>query len=197
MSRNVRGYKVGKRPYLTGEEESDFWAFWISMVLYFGFCLFYTTYALYEHNVSPMWESASDVRMSPVAMLTMLVYVPCGYYLVQMLRSLILYVLGRDIYMSEIDGRVNPFTFDIHAGIDCLRGIMYIIAAGAAMGIINAVMQHTSLRENAYDYGIMITQSYFVLCVALPLTILSLRKIRSMRLAKLQTYRELGGEEWD
>lgn len=197
MSSNVRGYKIGKRPYLTGEEESDFWVFCLSIVLYFGFCLFYTTYAVHAHNVSHLWESANDVRMPVGPTLIMLVYIPVGFYLLQMLRALILYVLGRDIYINDLDSRVNLFSFDIHAGMDWLRVFMYIVIAGLAMGIINSVMQHTTLRDNAYNYGILITQTYFVLCVALPLTVVSLRKIRSMRLAKLQTYRELGGEDWD
>lgn len=191
----MRGYKQNIPPYLVNEE-TDRTIFWLLVVIVLGVSMLITTHSLYDNNPFSTWTH-DEVDLPGSTLLLLLVYIPISLFAIQMLRMVVLYAMGRDVWLSEFDRPADVVfdTFEIHPLVDVGRAVVIFIASLVGTGIINAIMQHTGKREDAYEYGMNLTITYFVICLAIPVTITILRKIREKRLRLLATYRELGGKD--
>lgn len=186
----MRGYYRDREPYLTGSHRRDNRAFYVLLFLLFNASMVMTTWAVWAKNPVADWKDY-DVLMSGPVLLWLTLGLGSLFYVLQMLRMAYYYVAGWENWMAD-EPRID--TFEVHPGIDIVRGLIVCIVNGVAVGIINIVMQNTHARDTALQYGTIVTTSFALITVVTPMIIFAMVRVRDYRLRQLETYRQLGGE---
>jgi len=158
------------------------------------FSMGYAVYDTYTNNPSPLWESVNHVHLSTSTFLILLVYIPVAFYIIQILRMSYYYCKG---YEQWLGSQAELDTFEVHPAMDLLRATMILCTTSFGLGMITWIMQNTSSRTRALELGIYVTGSVILLAVIAPITIVAMQKIRVNNLRKIETYRQLGGDECD
>ena len=180
--------------YLTGSRHSDRITLWIMLGVLLTFSMGYTVYDTYTNNPSPTWESVNHVNLSTSTLFMLLVYIPVSFYIIQMLRMAYYYCKG---YEQWHGGSADFDTLEVNVIMDLCRAIVILGTTAIGCGLITWIMQPTSLRTHALGLGIYVTGSVILMAVIAPMTIVAMQKLRMYNLRRIETYRQLGGDEYD
>lgn len=188
----MRGAYRNHYTYLTGSKHSDRITLLFMLGVLLTFSMGYTVYDTYTNNPSPLWESDIHVHLSKSTFLILLVYIPVAFYIMQILRMAYYYCKG---YEQWFGAEPSLETFEVHPAMDLLRAIIVLGTTSVGIGMITFIMQNQSSRTRALELGIYVTCSVILLAVITPITIVAMQKIRLHNLRRIETYRQLGGDE--
>jgi hypothetical protein len=186
----MQGYHVDRLPYLTGSQKYDTILFYMVLVVLFNVATVAATQAIWENNPGADWASMDEKL--PIYTMAWPLVTALVFYALQIFRMLYYYAIGWENWASD-QGQYDTFSVDPLK--DIVRALSMGLSVLMGMVAISAVTVATSTRDTALAHAHTASWLLAIVSIGLPFAIFGMQQMRKHQLRKLETYRELGGDD--